>query len=87
LEDLAPSGRGMPGRAFGVQVLEWAMYAGVAVCIGVMIYGGATWAGFGSASTGRAVHGKTYAIGGLVGAAVIGLAPRAIQMMLEAAQA
>ncbi len=84
LASAAPSSRGMPGGDLVVRVLSWGMWLGLAACGGAILYGAATWAGFGSASAGRAVHGKTYVFAGLVGAAVIGLAPTAVSMLFDA---
>lgn len=86
LEDTRPNGAGLPGREFLVQLLGWGMWLGIAACIGAVIYGGATWMGFGASSAHRAVSGKAYVVGGLIGAAAIGLAPTAVNMVLRAAQ-
>ena len=74
----------MPGGPLVRQLLGWGMWLGLAACLVVTLYGAATWAGWGSASAGRAVHGKTYVIAGLIGAAIIGLAPTIVSMMFDA---
>ncbi len=84
LDDASPSSAGLPGKELIRDVLSWGMYLGLGACGAAILFGGATWAGFGSASAGRAVHGKTYVIAGLIGAAVIGLAPTAVNMLFEA---
>ena len=80
----APSSAGMPGVALVKSILGWGMWLGLAACALVIVYGAATWAGFGSASSGRAVHGKTYVMAGLIGALVIGLVPTAVSMLFQA---
>jgi hypothetical protein len=83
-DSAAPSSAGMPGKDLVVMVLSWGMWLGLAACGLAILYGAATWAGFGSSSAGRAVHGKTYVFAGLIGAAVIGLAPTAVSMLFDA---
>lgn len=86
LDDASPSSDGMPGGPQVVQFLSWGMWLGLAAAGAAIIYGAATWRGFGSASAGRAVEGKTYVIAGLVGAFVIGLAATAVNLMFAAGQ-
>lgn len=86
LDDASPSSEGMPGGPQVVQFLSWGMWLGLAAAGAAIIYGAATWRGFGSASAGRAVEGKTYVIAGLVGAFVIGLAATAVNLMFAAGQ-
>ena len=86
LDDASPSSQGMPGGPQVVQFLSWGMWLGLAAAGAAIIYGAATWRGFGSASAGRAVEGKTYVIAGLVGAFVIGLAATAVNLMFAAGQ-
>ena len=84
LDDASPSSEGMPGGPQVVQFLSWAMWLGLAASGGAIIYGAATWRGWGSASSSRAVEGKTYVLAGLVGAFVIGLAATAVNLMFSA---
>ena len=74
----------MPGAALVRQILGWLSWLGLAACAAVIVYGAATWAGFGSASSGRAVHGKTYVIAGAVGALIIGLVPTLVRTLFRA---
>lgn len=83
--DQGPSSAGLPGADFVRSLVGWGKWLGLAACGLVMIYGAATWAGFGSASAGRAVQGKTYVLGGVIGAAVIGLVSVVVPMMYQAA--
>ena len=82
--DTAPTSAGMPGAEFLGQLIGWAKWLGLLACGLVFIYGAATWKGFGSASSARASDGKGYAIGGLVGAAMVGLVGFAIPMLYTA---
>jgi cation transport ATPase len=84
LDDASPSSEGMPGGPQVVQFLSWAMWLGLAASGGAIIYGAATWRGWGSASSSRAVEGKTYVLAGLVGAFVLGLAATAVSLMFNA---
>ena len=83
--DQGPSSAGLPGADFVRSLVGWGKWLGLGACGLVMIYGAATWAGFGSASAGRAVQGKTYVMGGVIGAAVIGLVAVVVPMMYQAA--
>ena len=83
--DQGPSSAGLPGADFVRSLVGWGKWLGLGACGLVMIYGAATWAGFGSASAGRAVQGKTYVLSGVIGAAVIGLVAVVVPMMYTAA--
>jgi hypothetical protein len=83
--DTPPSADGMPGAEFIGELIGWAKWLGLALCGLAFIYGAATWRGFGSTSSGRAVEGKGYVISGAVGAAVIGLVGFVIPMLYRAA--
>ena len=69
------------------QILGWLMWLGLAACGAAILYGAASWRGWGSASSGRAVEGKTYVISGAIGALVIGLAPTVVKMLFDAGSA
>ena len=84
LDGTGPSSAGMPGTALVRQLLGWGFYLGLAACGMVILYGAATWAGFGSASSGRAVNGKTFVIAGLIGALIIGLVPTMVSLLFNA---
>jgi hypothetical protein len=83
--DEGPSSSGMPGAEFVRELVGWGKWLGLGACGLAMIYGAATWAGFGAASAGRAVQGKTYVLGGLIGAAVIGLVAVVVPLLYQAA--
>ena len=80
----SPSSAGMPGAALVRKILGWMSWLGLAACAASIIYGAATWAGFGSASSGRAVHGKTYVLAGAVGALIVGLVPTLVRTLFAA---
>jgi hypothetical protein len=83
--DAPPTSTGMPGAAFLGQLVGWGKWLGLLACGLVFLYGAATWKGFGSASSARASDGKGYAVGGIVGAAMVGLVGFVIPMMYSAA--
>ncbi len=84
IDGTSPSSAGMPGAGFVRQLLSWGQWLGLAACGLAIIYGAATWAGFGTASAGRAATGKTYVIAGGAGAAVLGLLPFIVSMLFAA---
>ena len=86
LDDASPTSEGLPGGPQVVRFLGWAMWLGLAACGGAILYGAASWKGWGSASSGRAVEGKVYVIAGLIGAFLIGLAPVAVRLMFNSGQ-
>ncbi len=84
IDGTSPSSAGMPGAGFVRQLMGWGQWLGLAACGLAIIYGAATWAGFGTASAGRAATGKTYVLAGGAGAAVLGLLPFIVSMLFDA---
>jgi len=70
---VSPSSAGMPGGALVEQIIGWGMWLGLAACAAVIIYGAATWHGWGGASAGRSLAGKTFVLAGAAGLVIIGL--------------
>jgi hypothetical protein len=84
--DVAPSSAGMPGAELIQQLLDWAQMVALwgslaALLAGAAMYGLAREGG----SYGGASRGKALALGGVVGAALAGLAPAAVNMLFQAA--
>jgi hypothetical protein len=79
-----PSSVGMPGVELVRSILGWGQWLGMAACALVIIYGAATWHGFGGASAGRSVAGKTFVMAGAVGLLLIGLLPTLVDKLFEA---
>ncbi len=72
---VTPSNAGLPGAAFWQQVLGWLAWGGLAGSLASMLIGGAVW---GLSHAGGRSHGvskgKTFALGGMAGAILVGLA-------------
>ncbi len=83
---LSPTASGAPGAALVQQVLDWLGQYGLWATLGTVVVGGASW---GLATVGgnsyRAAQGRTIALAGVIGSAVIGLAPAAINLVFHAA--
>jgi hypothetical protein len=85
---VSPSSDGMPGGPLAQRILGWLMQAALWASAGAVLYGGATWrGGTKSGNYGAASDGKDWVKGGLIGAALVGLAPTAINMLFNAGQA
>jgi len=73
--EVTPSNAGLPGAAFWQQVLGWLAWGGLAGSLASMLIGGAVW---GLSHAGGQSHGvsrgKTFALGGMAGAILVGLA-------------
>lgn len=69
------------------QLAGWAIQFGLWACVGAILYGAGTW-GLGQlgGNPQAAGKGKAYVIGGIVGAAVLGLAVPVVSGMLTATQ-
>ena len=85
---VSPSSEGMPGAALIEQLLGWAQMVALwgsvaALLVGAAIYGLAREGG----SYGAAHRGRTLVMGGALGAILAGLAPTAVNLLFEAAQA
>ena len=73
--DVTPSNAGLPGAAFWQQVLGWLAWGGLAGSLASLLIGGAVW-GLGHVN-GNALgssKGKMFALGGMAGAILVGLA-------------
>ena len=72
---VTPSNDGLPGAAFWQKVLGWLAWGGLAGSLASMLIGGAVW---GLSYAGGQAHGvsrgKTFALGGMAGAILVGLA-------------
>ena len=73
--DVTPSNDGLPGAAFWQQVLGWLAWVGLAGSLASLLIGGAVWglSHAGGQSMG-ASKGKMFALGGMAGAVLVGLA-------------
>ncbi len=73
--DVTPTNEGLPGAAFWQQVLGWLAWAGLAGSLASLLIGGAVWglSHAGGQSVGLS-KGKMFALGGMAGAILVGLA-------------
>jgi len=81
-----PTTSGLPGSGFLQQVLDWAAQLALwgslaAMLAGAAIYGMAQHSG----NLSGASRGKTLAVAGLIGAALTGVAPTAVNLLYHAA--
>ena len=85
--DSSPSSEGLPGAQFWQQILDWLSWAGLAGSLASLLIGGAVW-GL-SHAAGNSVHasrGKVFAIGGVVGALLTGMAPSIVNNLFSSAR-
>ena len=73
--DVTPSNDGLPGADFWQQVLGWLAWGGLAGSLASLLIGGAVWGlGHASGHSMGASKGKLFALGGMAGAILVGLA-------------
>jgi hypothetical protein len=80
-----PSTNGMPGADLWRQVLGWVMQWGLWLSLAAIVLGAGGW--WISASTGGysgAARGKQFVLGGAIGALVIGLGPKIVNLLFAA---
>ena len=87
--EVSPDATGMPGGALVQTLLNWAQMLALwgslmAILIGAAMYGLSE---RGGGSYGQANRGKALALGGLAGALLAGLAPTAVNLLFDAANA
>jgi hypothetical protein len=83
----SPNGNGLPGAGFVQRLIDWAAEVGlwgslVAVLLGAAMFGLAQQGG----NYVGASRGKHIVLGGVIGAAITGLAPTIINLVFHAAQ-
>ena len=73
--DVTPSNDGLPGADFWQQALGWLAWGGLAGSLASLLIGGAVWGlGHASGHSMGASKGKLFALGGMAGAILVGLA-------------
>ncbi len=73
--DVTPSNDDLPGADFWQQVLGWLAWGGLAGSLASLLIGGAVWGlGHASGHSMGASRGKSFALGGMAGATLVGLA-------------
>jgi len=83
-----PSGNGLPGASFLQRLIDWTAEVGLFGSLGAILIGAAM---FGLAQQGGnyvgASRGKHIVLGGVIGAAITGLAPTIVNLVFNAAHA
>jgi hypothetical protein len=84
---VTPTTRGLPGGDLAQQLLDWLAQGALWGCLAALLIGGLVW-GL-SARAGNSMQagtGRTFAIGGAVGALIAGLAPTIVNTFFNEAQ-
>jgi hypothetical protein len=85
--NVTPTTRGLPGGDLAQQLLDWLAQGALWGCLAALLIGGLVW-GL-SARAGNSMQagtGRTFAIGGAVGALIAGLAPTIVNTFFNEAQ-
>ena len=85
--DVTPTTSGLPGGELAQKLLDWLAQAALWGCLAALLIGGLVW-GL-SARAGNSLQagtGKTFAVGGAVGALIAGLAPTIVNTFFNEAQ-
>jgi hypothetical protein len=82
-----PNARGLPGGGFLQRLIDWGAQVALWGSLGAVL-AGAAMAGLGNHSGNYqwSSRGKSVALGGCVGAALVGLAPQLVNLFHEAAR-
>lgn len=84
LINVSPSSSGLPGAGTWGTMLGWLQWTALAVAVGAMIVGGATWAAASqSGNVQHASNGKRAVIAAGVGAVLIGFGPHLIDTLFN----
>ena len=84
---VSPSTSGMPGVAFLQQMLDWVAQVALWGCLASILFGGAYWGmSQHSGNSFGASKGKSFVLGGAIGAAVCGAAPLIVNTLFAAAK-
>ncbi len=85
--DVTPTTSGLPGGELAQKLLDWLAQVALWGCLAALLAGGLVW---GLSARGgnslQASTGKTFAIGGAVGALIAGLAPTIVNTFFNEAQ-
>ena len=84
---VTPSSGGMPGGALGQQLLNWTSQIALWGSLASLLIGATVWGVSQHAGNGyQAGRGRTFAMGGAVGALLAGLAPTIVNTLFGAAR-
>ncbi len=85
--NVTPTTRGLPGGELAQQLLDWLAQGALWGCLAALLIGGLVWGLSARAgNTMQAGTGRTFAIGGAVGALIAGLAPTIVNTFFNEAQ-
>ena len=85
---VSPSSGGMPGGALMQQLLNWLAQVALWGSVGSILMGAATYGVSQHAGNyAGAYRGKQLALGGVIGACLVGVAPAAVNLLFRAAAA
>lgn len=85
IEAPTPSNEGLPGAAMWSKMLGWLAWCGLAGSMASLFIGGAVWGlAHASGNSMQASRGKTFALGGVAGAIITGLAPTIVNQLSAA---
>lgn len=85
--NVTPTTRGLPGGELAQQLLDWLAQGALWGCLAALLIGGLVW-GL-SARAGNSMQagtGRTFAVGGAIGALIAGLAPTIVNTFFNEAQ-
>ena len=74
-----------PGADLMTNLLQWGMYLSLALSVGSIIYGAGSWTWSRWGNSGYAVSGKSWVLGGVIGALLSGLAVTIVNNLFTAA--
>jgi hypothetical protein len=86
IDPVTPS-KNFPGADLLANMLQWGMYLSLALSVGSIIYGGGSWTWSKWGNSGYAVSGKSWVLGGIIGALISGLAVTMVNKLFSAAGA
>ena len=74
-----------PGADMVGNLLSWGMYLALALSVGSILFGAASWTWSRWGNAGHAVSGKNWVLGGVTGALLSGLAVTIVNKLFESA--
>ncbi len=76
-----------PGADLIGNLLSWGMYLALALSVGSILFGAASWTWSRWGNAGHAISGKNWVLGGITGALLSGLAVTIVNKLFESAGA
>jgi hypothetical protein len=84
---VGPPDSTFPGGAILLKLLAYARYIVLALAIGSVFYGGGSWAWSKNGNAAAAGNGRTWVVGGIIGALLAGVGPTIINELFTSASA